>query len=451
MSVTPRAESSRELVLRTAAVWGTYVVAARDLVSGQSLLMGDDPRALIAKPDLTEMVDLPIRAVGNGWELDARGATGGVLYLRGRAENPAELGKSPAPVPIVAGDYGVLSYGSLSLFFQFAHPAKAPAHRPRLDVGLVLAFLFAVLTVGGGLLLLYMLFPQLELPKPLELTSPEELRVQYHFTPPPPEQSPGAESEGAAGAKVKEPPQSTAGNPKRAPGPNKPSHEAPSSAPGTPRSVSAMTDVMQGAVGKEVLETLGTLSSVSDALGGLSSAGLVLGGQSGGLGLRASGAGGGQGGAALFGSGTLDTGFGSGAGVAGNGRGRAGTASGSGTAGNGKGSARGGERRLEGSAPAPSGQGLSPEQIARVVRARSGAFRACYESAAARDPKLQGGVTVSFDISPAGSVTARIANSSLSNARVESCVLRMFNRLHFPPADKATSANWPLVFRPGKP
>ena len=96
------------------------------------------------------------------------------------------------------------------------------------------------------------------------------------------------------------------------------------------------------------------------------------------------------------------------------------------------------------------GQGLSPEQISRVVRARSGAFRACYESAASRDPKLAGGITVSFTVSPSGSVTARISNSSLGNARVESCVLRMFNRLRFPSADKPTSANWPLVFRPAK-
>jgi TonB family protein len=85
-----------------------------------------------------------------------------------------------------------------------------------------------------------------------------------------------------------------------------------------------------------------------------------------------------------------------------------------------------------------------------VVRARSGAFRACYESAAARDPKLQGGVTVSFTVSPEGSVTARISSSSLDNARVESCVLRTFNRLHFPAADKATNANFPLLFHPGK-
>ncbi len=434
-------------MLRTAALWGTFVLASRDLVNGQSLLMGEGEGALCTKPDHSPVADFPIRALGKGWELDAQGATGGTLQLRGRAEDPCELGKSGAPVPIVAGDHGVLQYGSLSVFFQFAHPAPAPKTRLRVDVSLLLSFVFALLTIGGGLLLAYMLFPHEELAKPLELTSSEELEVKYHFTPSPAETAAGAEAEGAAGAKAKSP-ERAAGSPKRAPGPKAPRNEAPAVGSGAPAGLSAMTDVMQGAIGKEVLDTLGTISSVSEALGGLSSAGLVLGGQSGGVGLRASGEGGGQGGSAVFGSGTLDTGFGTGAGVAGNGRGRRGTGRGGESEGDGTG--RGGERRLAAATAAAPGQGLSPDQISRVVRARAGAFRACYESAAARDPKLQGGVAVSFSVSPSGSVTARIANSSLSSPRVESCVLRMFNRLHFPSADKATSANWPLVFRPGK-
>jgi hypothetical protein len=176
----------------------------------------------------------------------------------------------------------------------------------------------------------------------------------------------------------------------------------------------------------------------------------MLGGASGGVGLRASGEGGGQGGKGLFGSGTLDTGFGSGAGVGGTGRGRSGSGSGTGSGGNGTGSSRGGERRLAAAATSAPGQGLSSEQIRRVVTARAGTFRACYETAAARDPKLAGGITVSFTVGPSGDVAARIASSSLGNPRVESCVLRMFNRLHFPSADKPTNANWPLVFRPGK-
>lgn len=443
MSPRPTSESPRPLVLRTAAVWGTFVLASRELQAGQSLHMGDTEESLYAKPDESGLADLPIVAVGNGWQLDARGATGGAVYLRGRHEDPAELGRSGAPVPIVAGDYGVLQYGSLSVFFQFAQPAPAPKSRFRLDLALVLSFLFALITLGGSLMLLYMLFPQPELPKPVELTSPEELEVRYHFTPAPPLESAGAEAEGAAGAKTKET-KPAAGSSKRPPGPAKPSSPAP--AAGASQGLSAMTDVMQGAVGQEVREALNTIGSVSEALGGLSSAGLVLGGRSGGAGLRSSGGGGGQDGTALFGSGTLDTGFGSGAGVAGNGRGRAGSGKGAG----GEGEGRGGERRVAGGVQSAPGQGLSPDQISRVVRARSGAFRACYESAAARDPRLQGGITISFTVSPAGGVTARIGSSSLGSARVESCVLRMFNRLKFPAADKATSANWPLVFRPGK-
>jgi hypothetical protein len=445
MNRTATIEPQKALVLRTAAVWGTFVLGSRDLRLGESLAVGESNGALCAKPDESQVADLPIRAVGTGWELDARGASGGLLHLRGRQEDPCELGKSGAPIPIVPGDYGLLQYGSFSVFFQFSETARAPKARLRIDLSLVLSFVFALLTVGGSLLLLYMLYPEQELAKPLELTSAEELEVKYHFTPPPPEkEAPGGDSEGAAGAKAKTP-EKAAGNPKRSPGPKQPSREPASPGPGGPPA-SAMTDVLHGAVGKEVLDTLGTISSVSDALGGLSSAGLVLGGQTGGVGLRASGDGGGNGGSAVFGSGTLDTGLGSGAGVAGNGRGRSG--SGSGSAGVGAG--RGGERRLAAAPASAAGQGLSAEQISRVVRARSGAFRACYESAAARDPKLQGGITVSFTVSPAGAVTARIANSSLANARVESCVLRMFNRLHFPSADKPTSANWPLVFRPGK-
>jgi hypothetical protein len=84
MSRTARTEPSESLVLRTAAVWGTFVLAARDLRSGQSLVMGEGQQALYPKPDESAVADLPIRAVGNGWELDARGASGGLLHLRSR-------------------------------------------------------------------------------------------------------------------------------------------------------------------------------------------------------------------------------------------------------------------------------------------------------------------------------------------------------------------------------
>jgi len=80
-----------------------------------------------------------------------------------------------------------------------------------------------------------------------------------------------------------------------------------------------------------------------------------------------------------------------------------------------------------------------------------GAFRACYEGAAARDPNLKGTVTVTWSIAPGGSVTAaNIAGSSLGTARVDGCVLRQVKRLRFPVADKGTNASFPFAFRPSK-
>jgi hypothetical protein len=186
-------------------------------------------------------------------------------------------------------------------------------------------------------------------------------------------------------------------------------------------------------------------------------------GQGSGTGLKGSGnAGGGDApGGVPFGSGTLDTGwgpgrgggFGSGSGgpggrgLGGNGLGGNGKGDGS-CSGNGPG---GGEHKVAGKdSPAP-GQGLSPEQIRRVVMSRSGAFQACYEIASAHDPTLKGSVGVSFSISPGGSVaSASITGSSLNNAHVEGCILRQFNRLQFPTADKPTGASFPFAFRPGK-
>jgi hypothetical protein len=92
------------VVLRTAAVWGTTVLKARALATGQSLKFGEDPDSFVAKPDGSPMSDFPIRAVAAGWELDARGATGGEIILRGRRESPVALGASGSPIPVVAGD-----------------------------------------------------------------------------------------------------------------------------------------------------------------------------------------------------------------------------------------------------------------------------------------------------------------------------------------------------------
>ena len=459
------------IVLRTAAVWGTTVLAVRNLGTGESLKLSDGEGNFVAKPDGAQVADFPVRAVGTGWELDARGATGGELLLRGRRENPADLGRSGAPIPIVAGDYGLIQYGNFSVFFQFSHAAPVIKRRRRPDWALFLSFIFAMVAVGGGLALIWAITTPQGIPKPLELTSQQELELQFNLkedeTPPPPPTSGKEEDKGQGikdpGAKDKK----EQGGGKKIQGAEgklgRNGKETTTKQTGDIRAgLGGMSEALSSDVGDEVKKTLGTISSVADALGGLRSDNIVL-GQGSGTGLKGGGNGGGGDapGGVPFGSGTLDTGwgpgkgggFGSGSGgpggrgLGGNGKGGLGGGDGSGS-GTGDG---GGEHKVAGKNAAPPGQGLSPDQIARVVRSRMGAFYACYEIATAHDPTLKGNVGVAFSISPGGSVSsASITGSSLSNPRVEGCVLRTFNRLQFPTADKATNASFPFAFRPGK-
>jgi hypothetical protein len=453
------------IVLRTAASWGTTVLATKVLASGQSLTMGEDGESLVGRPEGSAIADAPIRAVGAGWELDARGATGGELHLRGRVENPALLARSGAPIPIVAGDWGLIQYRSFSIFFQFTDAPPLLGKRRRIGWPMVLSFLFSCLAVGGGLALIWAITTPPMIPKPLELTSDAELAVQFNMKPEDlvPEPSKGQEENKGQG--VKDPGAKDTkeqGGGKKVQGAEgklgRQSKEEKTEQTGEPRAgLGGMAEVLSSDVGEEVKKTLGTISSVADALGGLRSSNIVL-GQGSGMALRGGGPGGGGVGpdGVPFGSGTLDTGwgpgrgggYGSGAGgpggrgLGGNGRGGVGEGDGTGTS---------GERKVAGKDAAKPGQGLSPGQVSRVVMSRMGAFQACYEIAAARDPTLKGGVTVSFSISPGGSVSSvSISNSSLGNPRVEGCITRQFARLQFPTADKPTNAGFPFVFRPGK-
>jgi hypothetical protein len=454
------------VVLRTAAAWGTTVLGVRALYAGQGFFLGDGQGAVVAKPDNTLIADYPIRAAAAGWELDARGATGGEVVLRGRHENPAALAASGAPIPIVAGDYGVLQYGNFAVFFQFTDAPPPIKTSRRIDLALILAFVFAVIAVCGALLLLWAITTPRGIPKPLELTSNADLLAQMNMKPEdiiePPKSGEKEKGTGVPdpGAKDKKP----QGGGKKVKGAEgklgKQGPEKETKQTGDPAAgLGGMAEALSSDVGDEVKKTLGTISSVADALGGLRSDSIVL-GQGSGTGLRGSGnAGGGtEEGGVPFGSGTLDTGwgpgrgggFGSGTGGPG-GRGLGGHGKGGPGGGEGEGTGGDGEKKVAGAGGSKPGQGLTAEQIRRVVMSRMGAFQACYEMALSKDPDLKGGVTMSFSISPGGSVAAaNVASSSLGNARVEGCMLRTFNRLKFPVADKPTSASFPFVFKGSK-
>ncbi len=458
--------------LRVAAVWGTTVVALKTLKRGESFALGDGPGAVLPLPDGLEMTPTPVRAAQGGWELDPRGAIAGMMRLRGRSEDPVQLAKAGQPIAVMPGDYGLMQYGLFSVFFQYTTPADEIKSAFGIELLTVLAlFSSAVFHVGMlGMLRTLMTPPPLN--KPLELTNPDEYAARFGLhratieEPPPPT----AQADDKGGSGVKDPgaqDKKPQGGGQKMPDPagklGLKGDQKDTQLPGDIRpaaKLGGLSDVLNDETGEEIRHTLKTIDSVASALSGLNSQNLVLGG---GPGTALKGAGGGGGGntnGVAFGSGTLNTGWGPGNGGgygAGNGgpggRGQGGAGGGGAGGGGGVGNGKGPGERAVGVAAAPgrSSGGLSPEQVRRVVMSHLGGVRACYETEAQRNPNLSGGVTVAWQIDPGGGVSsANVASTTLSNARVEGCLLRQVRGWKFPTSETPTTvAGYPFKFAVG--
>jgi hypothetical protein len=98
-----------------------------------------------------------------------------------------------------------------------------------------------------------------------------------------------------------------------------------------------------------------------------------------------------------------------------------------------------------------------PDPFARVIRARAGLYRACYQHALARDPGLKSGLTlaVQLRIVADGTVTNTTkltTGSTMKNVAIESCIADNLKRLRFPPSqDPATAVVVPFTFDHGTP
>ncbi|HUO66870.1 MAG TPA: AgmX/PglI C-terminal domain-containing protein, partial [Gammaproteobacteria bacterium] len=96
-------------------------------------------------------------------------------------------------------------------------------------------------------------------------------------------------------------------------------------------------------------------------------------------------------------------------------------------------------------------EGLTAEEINRVVKSAAGLFRACYQKELNRSPGLGGKLIMHFVIGGDGTVKSAKTSggSSLRNDAVEECVNRQIMRLHFPPKGGISNVNYPFVFQPG--
>lgn len=90
----------------------------------------------------------------------------------------------------------------------------------------------------------------------------------------------------------------------------------------------------------------------------------------------------------------------------------------------------------------PTLHGLGVEQVRRVVVAHVPALRACYDAELRVKPGLRGGVTMTWVVAPDGSVSsARVGSSTINDARVEDCIVRLVSSWRFPASDGVTNVS----------
>lgn len=94
---------------------------------------------------------------------------------------------------------------------------------------------------------------------------------------------------------------------------------------------------------------------------------------------------------------------------------------------------------------------LSQQIVGRVINRHSSQIKFCYEKQLQRNPNLAGKVTASWVIGPTGSVMrASISQSTVGDAGVESCIVRVVQRMKFPPCAGGGTADvsYPWIFKP---
>ncbi len=191
-------------------------------------------------------------------------------------------------------------------------------------------------------------------------------------------------------------------------------------------------------MGKGALSSVfGKSNGFSDSLNAAMSGGdgeLVIGHGAGGMGLRGTGSGGGGSGFGhIHRMGTIDTGGGTGTKASLGGKGKA-------------------KAKVSITKGAPSvGNFCKQADILRVVNARQSGIQYCYEKELARNPELNGKVTLKWRIGLDGKVMkVWLDNSSLKNDTVTSCMVRSIERWTFTKPDGGIcEIAFPFVFNAG--
>jgi TonB family protein len=95
-------------------------------------------------------------------------------------------------------------------------------------------------------------------------------------------------------------------------------------------------------------------------------------------------------------------------------------------------------------------EGLTKDEVGKVIHAHMSEIRYCYESSMIRNADIEGKLMLDFVIGPSGFVTkAAVKESSLNDPRLDDCVIRRLTKWQFPKPKGGVnvSVSYPFIFK----
>lgn len=95
-------------------------------------------------------------------------------------------------------------------------------------------------------------------------------------------------------------------------------------------------------------------------------------------------------------------------------------------------------------------EGLTKDEVGKVIHQHLSEVRYCYESAMVRNPDVEGKLVVEFTINPTGTVkSSAVQDSSLPDPRLDDCILRRLVKWQFPKPKGGVqvAVTYPFIFK----
>ncbi|MEC8024522.1 MAG: AgmX/PglI C-terminal domain-containing protein [Myxococcota bacterium] len=430
--------------LRVATLWNGSIIKELVFDEPRPVTLGPKVDATFTVPEgagLSGNYQLLTGGKGDKYQLHLTPEMTGKVSIGGTEMTVAEAVEKNAHVDVSGEDWGVLNLGALAMFFQFVKPERAvPAPFFRSMDGNSLASLaFSTVLHLGIILATLFLWEENEEVKrrPVVFKTLEVNTVIIEEEDEEEEEDDGEEEETTA--KKAEGDEGKFGDPDIDPMVESkvPENEGKMVSKIDPKKVGLVDVLSSNTIGSIANILSSDTASLSNKMAiAMAGAGteFVMGHGSGGMGFKGTGTGGGGlgGYGRIHGLGKIDSGGGSGM------------------------YASMGKKRAKKVGKIRIGSGKSTGfckkgDIARVVRRRAGAIRACYEQRLQVKPGLRGKVTARWTIALDGRVrSATPAGNTLSDGAVTSCIMRVIRRMRFTkPEGGVCIVQWPFVFNPG--